>query len=155
MNFETMSKQRKIILVASAVGFIAMFLPWINISFFGISSSLNGMHDKGILVFICFVVSGVLTYTGDHTKNLGKTNWFIVLMAGALATLIMLWYIIDASESFAGSLFSIGFYLTSLAAIVVLIAAYFYKSPGDSIKGGFDNLKNSIESKTKSKETSL
>ena len=95
MNFETMSKQRKFILIAAAVGFIAMFLPWINISFFGISSSLNGMHDKGILVFICFVVAGVLAYTGDQTKNLDKKNWFIVLIAGALATLIMLWYFID------------------------------------------------------------
>lgn len=153
MNFETMSKQRKIILGASAVGCIALFLPWINLSFFGISSSLNGMHDKGILVFICFVVSGVLTYSGNRTRNLGKTNWLIVLMAGALATLIMLWYIIDASESFTGSLFNIGFYLTFLAAIVVQIAAYFYKSPGDSIKAGTDHLKNSIE--TKSKENSL
>ncbi len=155
MNFETMSKQRKFILIAAAVGFIAMFLPWINISFFGISSSLNGMHDKGILVFICFVVAGVLAYTGDQTKNLDKRNWFIALIAGALATLIMLWYFIDASGSFAGSLFSIGFYLAALAAIGLLIAAYLYKSPGDSIKGGFDNLKDSIGSKTKSKETSL
>lgn len=118
MNFETMSKQRKIILGASAVGCIALFLPWINISLFGISSSLNGMHDKGILVFICFVVSGVLTYSGNRTRNLGKTNWLIVLMAGALATFIMLWYIIDASESFTGLFSTLDFILLSLQPLL-------------------------------------
>ncbi len=36
MNFQTMNKQRKFILIAAAVGIIAMFLPWVKISFFGI-----------------------------------------------------------------------------------------------------------------------
>jgi hypothetical protein len=111
------------------------------------------MHDKGILVFLCFVVAGVLAYVGDQTKNLGKTNWFIILVAGALATLIMLWYYIDASGSFTGSLLGFGFYLAGLAAIGVLVATYLFRSPGDSIKGGFDNLKDSIDSKAKSSST--
>jgi hypothetical protein len=141
MNFKTMSKQRKFILIAAGIGFIAMFLPWVQISLFGMNNSLNGMHDKGILVFLCFVVAGVLAYVGDQTKNLGKTNWFIILVAGALATLI------------TGSLLGFGFYLAGLAAIGVLVATYLFRSPGDSIKGGFDNLKDSIDSKAKSSST--
>lgn len=98
--------------------------------------TVKGMHDKGILGFLCFVVAGILAYVGDQTKNLEKTNWFIALIAGALATLMMVWYYyIDASGSYAGSLLSFGFYLAGLAAIAVLAVTYLFRSPGDSIKG--------------------
>lgn len=70
MNFQTMSKQRKFILVSALVGIIAMFLPWIKMPFLG---SVNGMHGRGIIVFICFLVAGILAYIGDQTKNLEKT----------------------------------------------------------------------------------
>jgi len=66
MNFQTMNKQRKFVLIAAAVGIISMFLPWI--SFFGFS--INGMHGSGIVVFLCFAVSGIISLLGDQTKNL-------------------------------------------------------------------------------------
>ena len=154
MNFKKTSKQRKFILIASGLGFVSMFLPWVRISFFGINGSLNGMHGKGILVFLCFVVAGILAYVGDQTKNLEKTNWFITLLTGAVATLTMIWLYINASEGFTGSLLSVGFYLASVAAIAVLAATYLFRSPGDSIKEGFDSLKsNIIGSKPKDNKT--
>ena len=100
MNFQTMNKQRKFILIAASVGFIAMFLPWIKISFFGMSSSVNGMHGSGILVFLCFIGAGVVAFLGDQTKNLDKTFWFIALACGALASLIMVWNLIDGMGKF-------------------------------------------------------
>ena len=148
MNFQTMNKQRKFILIAAAVGFIAMFLPWIKISFFGMSSSVNGMHGSGILVFLCFIGAGVVAFLGDQTKNLDKTFWFIALACGALASLIMVWNLIDVMGS-GMSFLSIGFYLAVLAAVAVLLATYIYRNPSDSIKGGFDSLKHDIEEKTK------
>ena len=148
MNFQTMNKQRKFILIAAAVGFIAMFLPWVRISFFGMSSSVNGMHGSGILVFLCFIGAGVVAFLGDQTKNLDKTFWFIALACGALASLIMVWNLIDVMGG-GMSYLSIGFYLAVLAAVGVLLAAYIYRNPSDSIKGGFDSLKHDIEEKTK------
>ena len=148
MNFQTMNKQRKFILIAAAVGFIAMFLPWVRISFFGMSSSVNGMHGSGILVFLCFIGAGVVAFLGDQTKNLDKTFWFIALACGALASLIMVWNLIDVMGG-GMSYLSIGFYLAVLAAVGVLLAAYIYRNPSDSIKGGFDSLKQDIEEKTK------
>jgi hypothetical protein len=53
MDFKTMSKQRKFILIASSVGIIAMFLPWIDV----IMINQNGLHGKGIVVFLCFIAS--------------------------------------------------------------------------------------------------
>ncbi len=150
MNFQTMSKQRKFILIAAGIGVLSMFLPWIKISIFGISNSVNGMRDKGLLVFACFVVAGIIAYMGDQTKNLNRTNWFIVLISGAIASLLMIWFYSDASGTMASSLLSYGFYLSTLSAIGIVVSAYLFKSAGDTIKGGFDQLKNDITDKTKS-----
>lgn len=148
MNFQTMNKQRKFILIAAVVGIISMFLPWVRISFFGISTSANGMHGSGILVFLCFIGAGVVAFLGDQTKNLDKTFWFIALACGVLASLIMVWNLIDVMGG-GMSFLSIGFYLAVLAAVAVLLAAYIYRNPSDSIKSGFDSLKHDIEEKTK------
>jgi len=152
MNFQTMNKQRKFILIAAAIGIIAMFLPWVKITFFGLSNSVNGMHGSGILVFLCFIGAGVIAFLGDQTKSLEKTFWFIALACGALASLIMVWNFIDAMDG-AMSYLSIGFYLAVLASLGVLLSAYLFRSPTDSIKGGFDSLKKDIEEKSKSSTT--
>jgi amino acid transporter len=147
MNFQTMNKQRKFVLIAAVVGTISMFLPWI--SFFGFS--INGMHGSGILVFLCFVVSGIIALLGDQTKNLEKTMWGITLIAGALALLVILYFLIDSSGSnnIFGSVtgFSFGFYLSGLAAIGVLLSAYLLRSPSDNLKDSFNSMKKNIETK--------
>ncbi len=147
MNFQTMNKQRKFVLIAAAVGVISMFLPWFSIPFFG---SINGMHGSGFLVFICFAGAGVLAFMGDQTKGLDTTFWFITLACGALATIIVVWNLISAMGTGYGvsSYIGFGFYIAALAAIGVLLAAFLLKAPGASIKGGFDSLKNDIEKKT-------
>lgn len=148
MNFQTMNKQRKFVLISAAVGFISMFLPWVSISMLGYSQSVNGMHDKGILVFICFVVSGVIAYLGDQTKNLDKTMWSVTLLAGAIALLVIIWFYSQISSSFMGSsMTGFGIYISALAAIGILASAYMFRSPGDNIKDGFNSMKNDIESK--------
>ena len=149
MNFQTMNKQRKFILIAAAVGIIAMFLPWVRVSIFGISNSVNGLHGSGILVLLCFAGAGVVAFLGDQTKNLDKTFWMIALVCGGLATLIMVWNLIDAFSSGISSYISIGFYLATAAAIGVLASAWLFKASGYSIKDGFDSLKHDIEDKTK------
>ena len=125
MNFQTMNKQRKFVLIAAAVGIISMFLPWI--SFFGFS--INGMHGSGIVVFLCFAVSGIIALLGDQTKNLEKTMWGITLIAGAIALLIILYFLIDSGNNNPfGSVtgFSFGFYLSGLAAIESFFRLIFF-----------------------------
>jgi uncharacterized membrane protein YoaK (UPF0700 family) len=148
MNFQTMNKQRKFVLIAAAVGIISMFLPWISISILGYSQSQNGMHDIGILAFLCFIVSGAIAYLGDQTKNLDKTTWGIVLVAGALALLSAIWFYFKVSDSFmGGSLAGFGLYIAAIAAIGVLGSAYLLRSPTDNIKDSFNDIKKNIESK--------
>ena len=49
--------------------------------------------------------------------------------------------------------YGFGLFIAAAAAIGVLAAAYTQRNPGDSIKGGFDSLKNDIDSKKKTDNT--
>lgn len=147
MNFQLMSKQRKFILIAAGVGIIAMFLPWIRVSILGFTAgSVNGMHDWGILVFICFLVAGGITLMGDQTKPLDKTMWMATLIAGALAAVIMVIFFLRAMDAI--SFISFGFYLALIASLALLYSAYNFREAGYNIKDGFDSLKGDIEKKT-------
>lgn len=149
MNFQTMNKQRKFILIAAGIGIIAMFLPWIKISFLGYTAgSVNGMHDWGILIFLCFIAAGGVTLLGDQTKTLDKTMWMVALVACGIAALLMVIFFIRASDAI--SFISLGFYLALIAALGALYAAYNYRAAGYNIKDGFNSLKEDIEKKTKS-----
>ena len=148
MNFQTMSKQRKFVLISAAVGFISMFLPWVSISMFGYSQSVNGMHDKGILIFICFLATGIIAWVGDQTKNLDKTMWPVTLIAGAVALLLTIWFYSQAASSIMGSsAVGFGVYIAAIASIGILASAYLFKSPEDNLKDGFNSMKKNIESK--------
>jgi peptidoglycan/LPS O-acetylase OafA/YrhL len=148
MNFQTMNKQRKFILIAAGIGIIAMFLPWIKVSFMGFTAgSVNGMHDWGILVFLCFIAAGGVTLLGDQTKTLDKTMWMVALVAGGIAALITILFFLKASDAI--SYISFGFYLALIASLGVLYSAYAFRAAGYNIKDGFNSLKEDIEKKTK------
>ncbi|HUC79416.1 MAG TPA: hypothetical protein VMR70_00815 [Flavisolibacter sp.] len=138
MNFETMSKQRKMMLIAAAVGIVCMFLPWV--SFLGFS--VNGMHGSGVLVFLCFLVAGVMAFMGDQTKNLSSTNWMIALIASGVAAIVMVINFFDATDALGALGF--GFYGAIAAAIALLAFTFMYRSSSDSLQSGFDSLKSSF-----------
>lgn len=147
MNFQTMSKQRKMILIAAAVGIISMFLPWV--SAFGFS--VNGMHGWGVLVFFCFVAAGLLAYMGDQTQNLNRTNWMMTLIAGGIAALIMVINFINALEVL--SAVGIGFYLSLGASLAIVALTFMNRAPEDNLQNGFDSLRNSIGGKINTQNT--
>ncbi|WP_121353810.1 hypothetical protein [Flavisolibacter nicotianae] len=141
MNFQTMSKQRKMILIAAAVGVIAMFLPWwsISLGIFG-GGSVNGMHGEGLLVFLCFLAAGAFAYIGDQTKNLDRTNWMLALIAGGIASLVMIIRFLSWLDIL--SALSFGFYLAMAASFAIVAFAYTHRAAGETLQGGFDTLKN-------------
>ena len=152
MNFQTMNKQRKFVLIAAAVGIISCFLPWISISVLGYSDSVNGLHSWGLLAFIAFIGAGVAAFLGDQTKTMAQTYWFVALACGALSVIGVLIFFIRISSvtgGFGGASYGFGIFIAAAAAIGVLGAAYMFRNPGDSIKGGFDSLKHDIEEKAK------
>lgn len=151
MNFQTMSKQRKYVLIASAVGIVSLFLPWITISIFGATGSANAMHGStGYFLFVLFIVSGYMAYQGDQTTTLKKTNWAVVLICGILATIWMLLTWLGASDNAYGASLAFGFYLSLLSSIGVLASAFMFRSPTDNLKDGFNSLRGDIKNRMNS-----
>lgn len=148
MDFQTMSKQRKFILIASAVGIISMFLPWFSVSMFGVSQSTNGMHGWGILAFFCFVITGLIALYGNQKVNLDRSMWMLTMILAIVPLIVAITTYSKMSDSFMGTEFiGFGVYIAGIASVAVLASAWLFKSPTDNLKDGFDTLKKSVESK--------
>src|SRR5450631_3516340 len=97
MDFATLNKQRKFILIAALAGLISIFLPWVSVSAGFISMSVNGFHSYGIMAFLAFICTGVVAFMGDQSKSLDKSMWMVELIAGAVALLFTVLYMSDLS----------------------------------------------------------
>lgn len=150
MDFSTLHKQRKFVLVAAAVGTISCFLPWASALGFTVA---NGLHGKGILVFMAFIAAGVISLLGKTTDAFDKAMWMAVLIAGAIALLFTVLFMTDISGAFGASI-GFGLWIALLSSIGVLASAWAYKSPSDTLQGGFDSLKNKVSSSLNSTGTS-
>jgi uncharacterized membrane protein len=154
MDFQTLHKQRKFILIAAAVGVVAMFLPWVSFSLGAFSGgSVNGLHGSGVLIFLCFIACAVIAYLGEQEKPLEKTMWMISLIASGLAAALMIFDFLRALDAI--SFLSIGFYLALAASLALVFSVYQYRGAGLNVKDGFDSLKKDIEDKTKGDTTSV
>ncbi len=56
---------------------------------------------------------------------------------------------IQSSDYGLGSSLSFGIYLAAIAAVGVVAAAFMFRSPTDTIKGGFDSFRKDIDDKMK------
>lgn len=146
MDFQTMNKQRKLMLIFSLIGLIAMFLPWVRISFLGMGTSVNGMHDMGIVIFICFLGCGLLSLAGKQDLALDKSMWLISLILSGVAALIMIIFFFKSTDVM--SFLSFGFYISAIAALGLLFIVYQYRVPGYSIGDSFDELKKKVDNKS-------
>ena len=149
MNLQTMNRQRKLILITAAIGIISVFLPWVTISIFGMTQSINGFHGWGILVFLAFVASAVIALIGNQTRVLEKSYWFLAMACGAIALLSII-IAIASSDSMGGGMgfvdagIGAGMWIAIAAALGVVLFAWLFKSPADNLKSGFEGLKKSI-----------
>jgi hypothetical protein len=153
MNFQTLNKQRKWILILAAIGAISVFLPWFTISAEGLgmrmSESQNGFRGTGVLVFLAFVACGILSLMGDQTRVLEKTMWMTALCAGAIALLFVVIHLAKTSGSGDGFGFAqagpgFGSWIALVASIAAMAAAWVLRNPGDTLKGGLDSLKHDL-----------
>src|SRR5882757_9417480 len=148
MNFQTMHRQRKFILIAAVAGLIAVFLPWVTISagFFG-SQSTNGFHGIGILAFLAFVLGGAFSLPGEQTAPLDKTMWLLALGAAALALLAAIIAIantLGGGFGFITPTIGFGLWIALAASLGMVLSAWLLKAPDSSLKSGFDSLKQNF-----------
>lgn len=149
MNFQTMNKQRKLILIAAVVGIISIFLPWFSAGAFGFSVSTNGFHGWGVLAFFAFVIGGIVSLIGEQTQSLEKNLWFVAMICGALALLSVIISIISSRTgdyAFVSADLGVGIWLALIAAAAVVAFAWLFKNPEHNLKGGFENLKQAVAS---------
>ena len=150
MSYQTMHRQRKLILIAAVVGIISVFLPWITISIFGLSESINGFHGWGILVFMLYVAAAVITCLGSRAQALEKNLWLLVIACGVIALFAVIIEITSSSgglgeePGFADADFGIGVWLTIAASASIVLFAWIFKNPANDLKNGLDGFKKSI-----------
>lgn len=158
MNFQTLNRQRKFILLAALAGLIAMFLPWVTVSagnLFGgldagengpsMSLSENGIHGSGIIVFLAYLFAIALSLLSEQTRTLERTSWLCALAAGAAAllfTIILLANTPSGSMGIAKSSVGYGAWISLLASAGVLASAWLFRTPGYTLKGNFDQFKS-------------
>lgn len=131
-----MHKQRIFVLIAALTGVIAMFLPWFSYSIimsgykttFG---SINGMHRVGNMVFVAFVLSVVLVFTGKWKERLKRSIWYFIMGCGIFNFLVIVWNTIRiiGEGNDTGRTIEIGFYLTGFAALCVVLAVNLFRTP--------------------------
>ncbi len=152
MNFQQMHKQRKVIAIGATLGLIACFLPWYS---YGMGS-VNGMNGIGVLVFLLFIVAGILALMGDQKANIPAKMWLPVLGAGVINICIIGYLIIrwesamsgvsnEESAVFGSVGLSFGIWAAVAGAILVAFGAYQFRSAGSNLKDSFNSLKSEVD----------
>jgi len=155
MNFLLMHKQRRFVLILAAIGLIAVFLPWVTVGgVFGNSLNAHGFNGTGVVVFLALLAVAVIAIMGDQKKAEERNMWMITLLAGFIA---LLFAIIKYSQ-ISGSAFGIvsagyGLWISLIASLAVIICAWLFKSPGDSLQSGFDSLKRNTHNISQHNQT--
>jgi len=145
-----MHRQRKFILIAAVLGIISVFLPWITISIFGLSESINGFHGWGILVLGVYIAAAVITCMGSQAQALEKNFWLLVIGCGVIALFAVIIEITSSSgglgevPGFADADFGIGVWLTIASSASIILFAWIFKNPANDLKNGLDGFKKSI-----------
>lgn len=154
MDFQSINIQRKIILIAGAVGIISIFLPWVSVSMMGMSNSASGFRGSGIVVFLAFAAAIIIALIGNQSQKLDKRMWLAALAAAVIALLFVI-ISFGSSSNEMGDGFGIvdaghgiGIYLALIASLGVLVGAWLYRNPEYDLKSAFNDFKSSTFTST-------
>lgn len=117
--FSNLHKQKLYALIAAAVGFISVLLPWWSYGFLG---SISGLRDLGVIVFLAFIAAGALCFLGDKTKPFDGQFKLIAAACFAGAALFTLIQFIRLSNGT-----SFGIWLSLIAGVGGAIIVYVLK----------------------------
>ena len=139
-----MSKQRRFILMASIVGVIAVFLPWVVIEVGKMDKYINGFHGYGTIVLIAFVIAAMICFSGDRHKTPGTTIWFIVVTGTVALVFIIISLLNNHPSSSLNTKTGFGVWVSLFAAVAVIASALFLKGSTTNFKTGLDGFRRSI-----------
>ena len=107
-----MSKQRLAILIASVVGLISIFLPWVSLGPF----SVSGSSGDGALLFFLLIPILILPLIGERNKNLSGIKLYVTLILAVLALFINIYTFSNIPMGVG-----IGLYISSLSSIALVV----------------------------------
>lgn len=162
MNNSNLNQQRLFIIIAASLGVISIFLPWSTINVgktmgmdmggFG-NQSTNGFSSTfGVLIFLCFAATIVISILGNKTELLEKKLWLLVIAAGGVAFLSTVIAMINKPNVKVPILdvetdLGAGVWIALIASAGIIGAAWYFKKPEDSLADGFESLKKEITSR--------
>ncbi len=83
-----MHKQRLAVLIASAVGMLAVFLPWANVPLMG---SVNGTQGDGLISFFLFIIPIVIVLLKDKSVAVKDGLIFAIIIPAVLASFVAIY----------------------------------------------------------------
>lgn len=132
-----MNKQRLSILIASGLGAIATFMPWVKAPIIG---TISGTKGDGWITFVLFSIAIFFALRDDKTNRIEGKSFYGVIIPTIIAALIGIWKIADfnskmanlGSNVFANALgasasIEFGLYLVVMAGISVPILSFIIK----------------------------
>jgi hypothetical protein len=155
-----MHKQKLFVVIAGAVSFLSAFMAWDKVSVIGLSRSYSGFSngDGYVLLILGIAAAAIALTQGEKTQELAPKMKKVVAIAGAVATLVMIYdiYLISSTQFHNVGL---GAWLGLLGSLGMLAIPFVIKGDGefempskDSIKADLaesDNLdENSSQNET-------
>jgi len=107
--------------IVALVGAVGVFLPWVRVSFWGMTSSASGIEAwQGVVALILLLAVGVLSLIGNGISMDPKTRSSLTTFLPILPAALTLWVLIRVlGESMLNP--GIGLFLTLLGSVGCLI----------------------------------
>lgn len=124
-----MHKQRLLVVAASTIGAISIFLPWISLTIFGLTISASGYEvwDGWVVFGLCGAAIAMALTQGDKTTEMDQDVKKKVIGFGAgIAGFMLFELVVRIGFSAAG----FGAFLALLAGIGILAAPFIIKGDG-------------------------
>lgn len=108
----------------AALGAIGTFLPWLRVSFWGVSSSASGMDIwQGVIAFIGLLLLAVIAVAGNSIKLEQKLKDQISSFGAYVPAVFTLWAMLRVMNT---PMVSIGFglFITLLCSIALILIGH-------------------------------
>ncbi len=117
-----MHNQKTAVIIASIVGIISWFLPFVGTAFHQ-QSLMDADSTEGYIILIAFIISLIVAFSGDKAFPMEKGQLAGAIIPGIIPGLLLVIMLIriksDEFTSMAVS-FEYGFYLMLVASIAIL-----------------------------------
>jgi hypothetical protein len=98
MEQMNLHKHKLYSLIAAGIALVALLLPWVSISFLGVSQSWNGLRGWGLLSLVGVLAVGALSFMGNKPDNYtSEYKKYVMIAFGAVAVGAVLFFLRKSS----------------------------------------------------------